>query len=430
MKKIFIVFILIHLAPAHASQKAFPLAATPQLEAAQNPEGPVPVPAADAKAQRYYRSGNIFWIINQIWGLLIPALFLFSGFSARIRNWAQRLGRHWIFIIAIYWILLVALNFLIDLPLSYYEGFVRQHAYGLSNQTFYKWISDSLKSLMVDLAAGVLFLWIPYLLIKRSPRRWWLYCGLLAVPFIMFAVLINPVWIDPLFNHFGQMKDKALESDILSLAQSAGIEGGRVYEVDKSVDTNAVNAYVTGFMETKRIVLWDTLISKLNRRELLTVMAHEMGHYVLHHIVYGILFASILILLSLYILYQLAWAMMRRYKHRFGFDQLRDIASIPLILFLAALISLAVSPAAMAFSRHQEREADRFALEITRDNHAFALAFIKLQKENLSVPRHGWLYTLFRASHPSIGERIDFCNQYRPWEKGETLKYGDRFSGH
>jgi Zn-dependent protease with chaperone function len=390
-------------------------------------EGPVPVPPPTEKAVRYYQSGNVLWIVDRIWGLLIPALFLFTGFSARIRNWAQKLGRKWFFVVGIYLVIFAVLNALIDLPLTYYEEFVREHAYGLSNQTIQKWWSDSLKSLMVGLVMGFLFLWIPYLLLKKSPRRWWLYTSLLSIPFLFFVMLISPVWIDPLFNRFGPMKDKALESQILSLARQAGIEGSRVYEVEKSVDTKAVNAYVTGFMNTKRIVLWDTIIAKLNRQELMVVMAHEMGHYVLNHVVQGIMFGFLLILFTLYLAYRLADGLIERFKERFGFDRLSDIASLPLILFITGILSLAITPIALAYSRHQEHEADRFALEITKTNHAAAMAFVKLQEENLGVPRPGLLYKLWRASHPLIGERIDFCNEYRPWEEGEPLKYGGHF---
>ena len=118
----------------------------------------------------------------------------------------------------------------------------------------------------------------------KSPRRWWLYTSALAVPFIILIVLVQPVWIDPLFNRFGPMQDKALEAEILALADRAGIEGGRVFEVAKSEDTKALNAYVNGFGSTKRIVLWDTIIKALDRRKLLVVMGHEMGHYVLDHL--------------------------------------------------------------------------------------------------------------------------------------------------
>jgi Zn-dependent protease with chaperone function len=387
----------------------------------------VEVPPPSEKAVRYYRSGNVLWVINVAWGILIPCLFLFTGFSARIRRWAQKLGRKWFFVIAIYVVIFTALNFVIDLPLAYYQEFVRQHAYGLSNQTFQKWLGDAFKNLMVGTIAGVLFLWVPYLLLKKSPRRWWLYSGLLTVPFLIFIMLVTPVWIDPLFNKFGSMKDKALESQILALADRAGIEGSRVYEVEKSVDTKAVNAYVTGFGETKRIVLWDTIIAKLVRDELLVVMAHEMGHFVLGHVTNVILLGSFLTLVALYLAYRLANGLIARFKDRFGFDTLSDVASVPLLILLTGIFSLLITPAVLAISRYQEHESDRFALEITRNNRAAAMAFVKLQEENLAVPRPGVLFKLWRASHPPVGERIDFCNEYRPWESGQPLKYDGLF---
>jgi STE24 endopeptidase len=423
------------LASALVAQEQAPMpdssamAITPPASAITAPEesGPVAVPEMSDKAARYYRSGNVLWFVNQFWGLLIPALFLFTGFSAKIRDWAQQLGRKWFFVIGLYFVIFTVINFIIDLPLSYYQGFVRQHAYDLSNQTFGKWFGDSLKELMVGLIMGVLFLWVPYLLLKKSPKRWWLYVSILAVPFLFFMMLISPVWIDPLFNKFGPMNDKALEAQILALAEQAGIEGSRVYEVNKSVDTKAVNAYVTGFMNTKRIVLWDTIIAKLEDKELLFVMGHEMGHYVLGHVIKGILFFAVLILLTLYVAYRVSGALINKFKDRWGFDQLSDIASLPLIILLVSVFSLLITPIALTFTRYQEHEADRFGLEITQTNHAAATAFVKLQQENLGNPRPGLLYKLWRSSHPTLGDRIDFCNEYRPWESGEKLKYEKLF---
>ena len=416
------------LTAEHPAEAAVPVAQQNPAGAAvsapeQSDESPVPVPAPSEKAIRYYRSGNFLWVLDQIWGLAIPALFLFTGLSARIRSLAQRLGGRWFFVIGIYLILFAALSFLLDLPLSYYEEFVRQHAYGLSNQTPQKWWSDSFKNLFVGCLMGVAFLWVPYLLLRKSPRRWWLYTALASIPILCFILLVAPVWVDPLFNKFGPMKDKALEADILSLAHRAGIEGGRVFEVNKSVDTKMVNAYVSGMFGTKRIVLWDTIIAKLERPELLVVMAHEMGHYVLHHVALGIVFGFFGTLVALYAAYRFSGGLIDRFKGRFGFDRLSDVASLPLIVLLAGCLSFVLTPVGMAFGRHLEHEADRFALEITRSNHAAALAFVKLQEENLSMPRPGWLYKLWRSSHPPIGERIDFCNEYRPWAQGKRLKY-------
>ncbi len=391
------------------------------------PQGPVPVPEPSEKAMRYYRSGNVLWVINVLWGLLIPALFLFTGLSARIRDWATKIGRKWFFILAAYFAIFMIFNYFIDWPLSYYQSYMRPHAYGLSNQTFNKWFGDSLKELLVGIISGALFLWIPYLLLKKSPRRWWLYTSLAAIPVIFFIVMISPIWIAPLFNDFGPMKNKQLEAKILALAEKAGIEGSRVYEVNKSVDTKAVNAYVTGFMGTKRIVLWDTIIDKLDEDELLFVMGHEMGHYVLGHVWKSVFFISFIILISLYLAYRMAGGLIKRFQHRFGFSELADIASLPLLILLFNVYMLVLSPVLMAFTRYQEHEADRFGLEITQNNYAAATAFVKLQKENLANPRPGWLYKLWRSSHPPLGERIDFCNSYRPWEEGKAMKYSHLF---
>jgi len=221
-------------------------------------DAPVAVPEPSEKALRWFAGGNKLWALDTLLGVLVPGAILFSGLSARIRDVASRIGRRWYFTIAIYFILFTLLTTILYLPLTYFEEFVRPHAYGLSNQTFAKWAGDTIKGLLVSLVVGSLVIWGPYKLLERSPKRWWLYTSLLAVPVIVFFMVVAPVWIDPLFNDFGPMKDHDLEARILALADRAGIEGGRVYEVDKSVDTETVNAYVTGFGATKRIVLWDT----------------------------------------------------------------------------------------------------------------------------------------------------------------------------
>ncbi|MGE0130300.1 MAG: M48 family metallopeptidase [Blastocatellales bacterium] len=414
------------LAPTGYAQQS---TATPdsQQTSAQTSTAPVPVPEPSEKAVSFYRGNIVLWIVNTLWGLLIPALFLFTGFSARIRDWAKRIGKWWFLVVGVYFAIFVIINFVIDFPLSYYQSYARQHAYGLSNQTFGKWFGDQITGLLIGIVVGFLFLWIPYLLLKKSPRRWWLYTGLLAIPFLILAILVQPVWIDPLFNKFGPMKNKELEAKILQLAERAGIEGSRVYEVEKSVDTKAVNAYVTGFGATKRIVLWDTIIAKLNEDELLFVMGHEMGHYVLGHVWKSILFFSLLIIVTLYAIHRTAGWLINKYHHRFGFTELSDVASLPLIILLFSAYFLIVTPFALTFTRYNEHESDRFGLEITRNNHAAATAFVKLQQENLGVPRPNILYKLWTASHPTLGERIDFCNQYRPWERGEQLRYEKLF---
>ena len=389
---------------------------------------PVDVPPPSEKALQYHRSGNVLWVIDQVWSIAMLVVILGAGFSARLRDWAQRIGRRWFFTIAVYVILFTIVTTIVDVPRVYYEEFVRQHTYGLSNQTFQKWLADSLKSLAVACIVGPLVIWVPYLLLRKSPTRWWLYTGVALIPFIVVANLVAPIWIAPLFNTFGPMRDKALETRILTLADRAGIENSRVFEVDKSIDTNTINAYVAGVFNTKRIVLWDTTIRRLNERELMFVMGHEMGHYVLGHVWRLIALSSLAIMLLCYAAHRTVGAVLVRYGARLGFSTLADVASLPLILLLMGVFSFVVTPAALMFTRHIEHEADRFGLEITQTNHSAGTAFVKLQTDALAVPRPGLLNRLWRQSHPPLGERIDFANQYHPWRTAEPLVYGDRFA--
>jgi STE24 endopeptidase len=391
--------------------------------------GPVEIPEPSAKALEYYESGNILWFVSLEWQMLVLCLFLFTGFSAWIRTLTQRIGRKWFFTVVIYLAIFTLIDYALYFPFAYFLGFIRPHSYGLSDQALSKWLGDSVKALLVGLIPGVLFLWIPYLLMNKSPKRWWLYTGILTVPFIFFMVFIQPIWVAPLFNDFGEMKNKELEAKILALADRAGIEGARVYEVNKGVDTKTVNAYVTGLGSTKRIVLWDTLLAKLDEKEILFIMGHEMGHYVLNHVLQGVVFAMAVVFIGLYVVHRITAAIIPRFQNRLGFDRLDDIASWPLILLVGHLLYLLAAPGVMAFSRHLEHEADRFGLEITQDNHAAAMSFVKLMDTNLSNPRPGWLFVLWRSSHPTPAERIEFCNHYRPWENGEPLKYADRLHG-
>jgi Zn-dependent protease with chaperone function len=375
----------------------------------------VTVPEASELALRYYRSGNVIWVLEQALGLVLPALLLFTGWSARLRTFASGVARgHFCPTLVIYFALVALLLFVVQLPLTVYVGYVREHAYGLSTQRLSKFAGDELKGLAIGLVLGALILWVPYLLLKHSPARWWVWTGALALPFFALVLLITPVYIAPLFNKFGPMKDKALEGQVLAVAAQAGVEGARVFEVNKSVDTEKVNAYVTGVGQTKRIVLWDTLLQRLTPDQTRFVVGHELGHYVLGHVWINIFVSWGLTLLGLFAVHRTSGFLLARFGGRFGFTALADPASLPLLMLLLSLFSFVIAPAALALSRHHEQEADRFGLDLTRDNHAAATAFVALQRQNLANPRPGLLYKIFRASHPPIGERVDFINAYRP----------------
>lgn len=390
-------------------------------------EAPVPVPEPTPRAVAFYRSGHVLWATGVAWSLLVPAALLATGLSARLRDRVRLVVGRRTLTVPLFVAAYVALTALLRLPLVYYAGFVRPHEYGLSRESLGDWAADELKELGLLMALAVPAVTAMYGLLRRYPRTWWLLTGLLAFPLLLFLATIKPIWVDPLFNRFGPMRDRALEARILALADRAGIDGGRVFEVDRSRQTTTLNAYVTGLLDTKRIVLWDTIVDRLDDDELLAVMGHEMGHYVLNHVVLGLAVSGGLILVGLGFVHVAAGRLARRWSGRFGFDRPSDIASLPLLVLLAHVANLALTPAGFAFSRHLEREADRFALELTRDNRAAARSFVELQRENLGYPRPGPLYRLWRSTHPSLGDRIDFANTYRPWERGEPLRYADRF---
>ena len=309
----------------------------------------VAVPEPTAQALRYHRGNTALWAVDTVLGLALPAALLLTGFSARLRALAARLGRgRWLATVALYGVLFTAVMSLGYLPFAWYAGFVREHAYGLSNQSAGRWLGDWAKGVMVGAVVSALVLWIPYLLLRASPRRWWLWTGLASVPLGFLALLVGPVWIAPLFDDFGPMRDRDLEARILAVAERAGIEESRVFEVNKSADTRLVNAYVTGIGGTKRIVLWDTILQRLEPDQVVFVMAHEMGHFVLHHTLAVILGSALLATLSLFAVHRVAGRLIGRYARRFGFDRLSDVASLPLLMLVGGVVSFLVTQGVLA----------------------------------------------------------------------------------
>jgi Zn-dependent protease with chaperone function len=390
---------------------------------------PVSIPEPSPSAVRYYHSGNVLWAVSILWGFAVPALIFFSGLSARLRDAATRINGRWYFTLLIYFVFFAVIYFAANAPLDYYSDFIRPHDFGLSSQTFGKWFSDELLNLGIVILGGALILWIPFLLLKHAAKRWWLYAWFAGIPILICITFVEPIWIEPLFNHFGRMQDQALETRILNLAHRAGIDGANVYEVNKSVDTNELNAYATGIGDTKRIVLWDTLLKEFTPDEVAVTMGHEMGHYALGHVWKGMIFASMALLAGLWSIHLGAGWILGRLGARTGVTVLADIAVLPLLVLIFSFVVFLLTPPLLAVSRHFEHEADRFALEITHDNHDCAMVFVKFIKHDLAYPNPPPLIQWLRASHPSPAERISFCNSYHPWLEGRGGKYSGYFAG-
>jgi STE24 endopeptidase len=387
----------------------------------------VAVPEASAQAMSYYTSGNILWIFQWIWILAIPLLFVVTGFSGKLGTFAEKYGKNWLFSYLIYLVVFVILYQLLNLPLDFYASYLREHNYGLSTQTLARWFDNFGKWSMVIMFTALSFTWSFYLLLKKSPRRWWFYSSLISIGITFIMTFAYPIWIDPLFNDIGPLKDKQLEKSILDLAARAGIEDGRVFEVDKSKDTTMGNAYVVGLGNTKRIVIWDTSIKSNSNDGILFIMGHEMGHYVLHHGWLLMGYFSALIFVICYLTYRFTNFLLPRYQLQLGFQRLYDFASLPLLLFLISFFIFLSIPIFNYFSRYMEREADRFGIEITRNNEVAAQLFADAVHEHMANPRPGIIYKIWRSSHPSLGERGDFCNGYCPWKANQPLKYAEYF---
>ena len=232
-------------------------------------------------------------------------------------------------------------------------------------------------------------------------------------------ILIGPVVLDPVFNTFKPLEDQKMKTELLDLSARAGISGGRVYQVDKSKQTKTMNAYVNGLGPTKRIVMWDTIISKMDHDELRFVMAHEMGHYVLHHIWKGLAFGLGMLLVAFWLAQQLVDRATRRWGRSWGFEVAHDPAVLPLLLLVISVFFFVASPVMNGMSRYFEHQADTFSLELTHLNDAGARAFVKFAEDSKVLPDPPAFIRFWRYSHPPLGERIVYCETYKPWEKGE-----------
>ncbi|HIE50416.1 MAG TPA: M48 family peptidase, partial [Armatimonadetes bacterium] len=298
----------------------------------------VPPEGWHERAVRYAFACYLLFFLRQSYAWLLLGLLFFTGLSARLRSWAAGCARVWLLQLALYLALVTLLLALAQVPLAWLRGYWLEHHFRLSNYTLSRWWSDWGKALGVNWLLGFPVVAVGYWTVRRRPRTWWLWVTVVMVPFILFFSLIYPVVVDPLFNRFEPLRDPALRARILELAERAGIEDSRVYQVDKSRQTRKLNAYVTGLWGTKRIVLWDTLLKQLSPEEIEFVLAHELGHYVLHHVWHWVVFGSLGTLVVLFLLDRGARIVLARWGEQCRVRKLHDFATYPLVaLLLSAL---------------------------------------------------------------------------------------------
>ncbi len=373
----------------------------------------------------YAARRTMLGFLEPLWAIAVGLVILFSGLSARMRDIAYSIGHRRYVQILVFFTLYTVVGFVLTFPIAWYAGFALEHQFGLSNQGLSTWLADEVKGQAISIVfLGVIpLLSLVYMAIQKSPRRWWLWLSLGALPVIVFSDLIQPIVVDPIFNKFTPLQDQHLKGEILALAAKAGIPAHNVYQVDKSAQTRKINAYVNGFGASQRIVLWDTTLKAMKEDEILFVMGHEIGHYKLGHVWKGIALISLLSVALFYASFVIMRWSVRRFGPRWGFTELHDIASLPLLAVTLTIVSFIAQPLINARTRTIEHEADLYALEITHLNDAGARAFIKLGMQNKSNPEPGRMLKVFQYTHPPLIERITTAEEYRPWEQGKPNWY-------
>jgi Zn-dependent protease with chaperone function len=369
--------------------------------------------------QRHSRILNILYFTGTIYGLAILLVILATRWSRKMADLAGRIGKRPFVAAMLYFILFSLLSALLSFPLDFYSGYIVPHQFDLSNQSFGEWMLEGLKGLGIGLLIGAPIAALALLGIRKLPNRWWLALWIGAAPIIIFLTVIQPILIDPVFNKFEPLKDTVLRDRLLATASQAGIEGGRVYQVNKSKQTKTMNAYVNGIGPSKRIVMWDTLLAKMDRDEVVFVMAHEMGHYVMHHLWKGLAFTLAILFFVMWIAKRLVDWGVKRYGLKWGFDSPGDPAALPLLLLVISIVTFFLSPVFSGYSRYTEHQADIFALELTKTNVEGARAFKKLAEDSKVDPEPNRFIEFWRYSHPSLARRIEFCLGYKPWEQGQ-----------
>ena len=369
-----------------------------------------------ARSDAYFEGG--YWMIlwDFLYGVVIALLLLNLRWSARMRDLSERVTRFKPVHTFVYWLQYLVLTSILVFPLTVYEDYFREHKYGLATQTFGPWIGDQMKELGVNLVLGGLLAMLLFGVVRRLSRTWWIWGAVVTILFLIFTVLISPVYIVPIFNKVTRLNDPKIVDPILSMARANGIPAKDVYEIDASRQTTRMSANVSGFAHTMRITLNDNLLRRGSPEEIQAVMGHEMGHYVMNHIYKSIMFLSIVTVLAfVYLRWSLDWAL-QRWGEKWQIRSVGDTAVLPLVVLLVAIFGFVITPVMNTSTRTQEYEADMFGLNTSRQPDGFAQAAIHLgeyRKMNPG-PIEEWIF----FDHPSGRNRIYAAMRW----KAENLK--------
>jgi len=366
---------------------------------------------ARSRSDAYFEGGYWLKLMALIYALAVAAALLWSQVSLRIQEWAEARTHSRNGQVLLYAACYVPIVTLAMLPLTLYEGYFREHAYGLSNQNFWQWLGDFGIDFAVSFVAALIFLPLLYAAIRRTRESWWIWGAGLAIAFNILGAVIWPVFIAPLYNHYSPLPDSPLKAQILSLARANDVPAANVYLVDASRQSNRVSANVSGFLGTTRISLNDNLLKQGTSDEVLAVMGHEMGHYVMGHITRGILMNGLVIILGFAFT---NWSYLLALDFFGGQWQVRkisEVAGLPLLAGLAGIFMFLATPVTNSITRTGEYQADLFGLDAVRKPDAFASVMLKLSTYRKLEPGK-WEEMIF-YDHPSGRTRIEAAMRWK-----------------
>jgi STE24 endopeptidase len=383
------------------------------------------------KAVAYSRAGYTLYFVSYGLGGIVLFLILRLGVAAKFRDIAENVsGKKWMQAFVFVPLLFLTIDVL-ALPVRAYWHALSRH-FEQSIQGWGSWLWDWTKGEFLGTAFAIVLVLILFAVMRRSPRRWWVYFWFPAVLILLGLIVITPLVIDPLFNKFEPLNKEHpdLVASIEKLTQHAGvpISPERIFLMVASQKTNAINAYVTGLGASKRVVIWDTTIQKTTNDEALFIVGHELGHYALGHVRQGFLLGATGLLFALYFLFRgLHWALDHWAKDWKIYGQ-EDWASLAVLLLLLQVLLFLSSPVISGFSRMQEHAADVYGLEVIHglvpnSEEVAAHAFQVLGELDLSDPNPPEFITFWLYSHPPLADRLVFAHGYDPWSKGESPKY-------
>jgi STE24 endopeptidase len=368
-------------------------------------------PEKQKQAKEYARISRRLWLADTAFSAAYALAWLTLGWSVSLRTWLSTFTNNEWLLVALFVAIFGGIYFVINLPISYYSGFVLPHRFDQSNQSFKDWAMDQIKGLAIGAPLGLLLFELLYLVLRATGNLWWLWA---AGGMLVFSVLLSnlaPILIMPLFNKYVPLGDEHndLEEKLLALAKQADTKVRGVFKFDMSKRTKSANAALTGIGNTRRIVLGDTLIDEFSAEEIETVLAHELGHHVNRDIPLLIAFGTLSTTVGLYLAsLGLNWAI-----GYFGFNSPADVAAFPALAIVLGAFGLLTMPLDNAVSRWRERKADEYALQATGKREAFASAFTRLANQNLGeVDPEKWVVFLF-YSHPPLGERIAKAQRWK-----------------